>query len=228
MKSPYLSILIAVAAWFFASPSEAKTLWSNYSLTFLKGADYEVGDPDREVITFEYANGSTWGDSFMFFDRLMSDDGSVETYGEFTSRYKVKTFDGFVKNIYAAGSVEMGPGNNYLFGIGTDLNVPHFKFLQLNLFHRSNAFGGDNMQATLAWSVPIGPLSYSGFMDYTNAVDDRSASMNLTSQLGYDLGPLLALDNTLLVGIEYVYWNNKFGIDAIDERNANLLLKYHF
>ena len=209
-------------------PLQAKTVWSDYSLSFLKGGNYEVGDPSREVITFEYANGSTWGDTFMFFDRLMSDNGSVETYGEYSSRVKITKLNGFVKNVYAAGSVEMGPGNNYLFGIGTDLKIPYFKFVQLNVFHRSNAFSDDNLQATLVWNIPIGPLSYSGFMDYATAVDDGAASMNLTSQLGYNLGPALKLDNRLLVGVEYVFWNNKFGIDGIDERNANLLIKYHF
>lgn len=30
------------------------------------------------------------------------------------------------------------------------------------------------------------------------------------------------------VGIEYVYWKNKFGADRQNERNANLLVQCHF
>lgn len=211
-----------------ALPTHAKTLWSDFSLSFLQGSDYEVVQAKQQVVTFEYVNGSTWGDTFMFFDRFMADDGSESTYGEYTSRYKISKLNGFVKNLYVAASVEMGGGNNYLVGIGTDLKVPHFKFVQLNVFHRTNDFTSDNMQATLAWNLPIGPLSYTGFMDYATAVDDNAASMNLTSQLGYNIGPALELSNRFIIGIEYVFWNNKFGIDGVDERNANLLLKFHF
>lgn len=225
MKNILLSLMAFIL---FSTPAMAKTKWSDFSLSYLNGSDYEVGDKKREVISFEYANGSTWGDTFMFFDRLMSDNGDVETYGEYNSRIHVKKLNGFIKNVYVAGTLEMGPGNNYLMGIGTDLNVPYFKFFQLNLFHRNNAFGGNNYQATVVWSVPVGPLTYTGFMDYATEYDDNAASMNLTSQLGYDFAPALNMKNKFIVGIEYVYWNNKFGIDSIDERNANLLIKYHF
>jgi len=81
--------------------AQAKTVWSDFSVTYLKGNDYEVGDTDREVITLEYASGTTWGDTFMFFDRLKSSNGDVETYGEFSPRIKIKDYnDSFVKSVY--------------------------------------------------------------------------------------------------------------------------------
>ncbi len=81
---------------------------------------------------------------------------------------------------------------------------------------------------TLAWSVPLAGLTYDGFVDYVLSSDDKSKSMNMTSQLKYNIGPALNLKSKLFVGIEYVFWQNKFGIDGVDERNANLLVKYHF
>ena len=226
-----------------SSPIQAKTIWSDYSLTYLNGSDYEVGDNKKQVWTFEYVNGSTWGDTFMFFDRLESDDGSFETYGEFSPRIKLTEFDvGFFKNLYFAPSVEMGPTNNYLWGVSTDVVVPHFKFMKLSFYARDNGNGDGSFQTTLSWAVPIGPFVYDGFIDYATGADnvnvggvlvDRETQMNFTSQLKYDLAPHFNLDTRLYVGIEYVFWNNKFGIKdtpafKTDERNANLLVKYHF
>jgi len=208
----------------------AKTLWSDYSVTYLNGNNYEVGDSDREVVTFEFAAGTTWGDSFMFFDRLKSADGGLETYGEFSPRIKIKELDGFVKALYVAPSVEIGEGfTNYLYGVGADLAMPGFTYFQANAYFRNNDFGDNSEQLTLVWGLPIGPLWYDGFMDYaTSKGGDSKAQMNLTSQLKYDIAPHIGYDSKFYVGIEYVFWNNKFGIDGVDERNVNLLAKFHF
>lgn len=213
---------------------QAKTLWSDFSLTYLKGSDYEVGDTDRDVVTFEYASGTTWGDTFMFFDRLESANGDVETYGEFSPRFKIKDFNNsFIKSVYFAPSVEIGPDTNYLLGVGVDLNINSFDYFQVNTYFRNNGDGDSSEQLTFVWGFPVGKFYYDGFMDYATGVDntafgDTETQMNFTSQLKYNLASLLNLETKLYVGIEYVYWNNKFGIKDIDERNVNLLVKYHF
>jgi len=226
---------LLIIIFFLASLSvQAKTLWSDFSVTYLNGSNYEVGDEDREVITFEYANGTTWGDTFMFFDRLESSDGSVETYGEFSPRIKVTDLkDNFIKSVYFAPSVEFGPNTNYLIGAGVDLDITAFDYFQVNAYYRNNGEGDSSEQLTLVWGLPVGPLYYSGFMDYATGVDntafgDTETQMNFTSQLKYNLASLLDLDTKLYVGVEYVHWNNKFGIKGVDERNVNLLVKYHF
>ena len=227
---------------FIGLPSFAKAEWSDYRLTYLQGNNYLVGDNARQVWTFEYAAKTSWGDSFMFFDRLTSSDGSTSTYGEFSPRIKIHEFDGLVTNVYFAPSVEMGPQNNYLIGIGSDLKLPGFSFFQLNMYLRDNGIGSNSFQTTLAWGMPIGPLFYDGFIDFATSVDQTLANgttvssanqMNFTSQLKYDIGPMLNINNKLFVGIEYVFWNNKFGIKdspefPTDERNINFLLKMHF
>ena len=227
MLKKLLATLVLTAA---ATSVNAKTLWSDFSVTALKGNDYEVGDSDRTVITFEHAAGTSWGDSFLFFDRLESDDGSTETYGEFSPRIKLKELDGFVKAIYAAPSVEIGQGfTNYLYGVGADLDVPGFTYFKANVYLRDNDFGDSSEQLTFVWGLPIGPLWYDGFMDYATSTGGNSkAQMNLTSQLKYDIAPHIGYDSKFYVGIEYVFWNNKFGINGVDERNVNLLAKFHF
>lgn len=234
-------LVLALLSASLSISTQAKTIWSDYSVTYLKGNDYEVGDTDREVFTFEYASGTTWGDNFMFFDRLESDNGDTETYGEFSPRFRVSNFESsFVKNLYVATTIEMGVNDaddasftNYLYGLGTDLVVPGFHYFKANAYVRNNDDGDDSYQVTLSWAVPIGPLMYDGFMDYATGVDntkfgDTEAQMNLTSQLKYDIAPHLDLDTKLYVGVEYVYWQDKFGIEGTDENNVNLLVKYHF
>ena len=224
-----VSVLVALS-----TQISAKTIWSDYSVTYLKGNNYEVGDESRQVLTFEYASGTSWGDHFMFFDRLESDNGDVETYGEFTPRIKLTDFDNaFVKSVYFAPSIEFGPETNYLIGLGSDLKMPGFNYFQLNAYVRNNGDGDSSFQTTLVWALPVGPFIYDGFLDYATGVDntmfgDTEAQVNFTSQLKYDIAPVLSLDTKLFVGIEYVFWVNKFGIDGVDEKNANFLIRYHF
>lgn len=216
-------------------------VWNDFSVSYLNGSHYELGDSDRQVLTLEHAAGTSWGDTFTFVDRLESDNGDNETYGELGTRFNVSSWENsFVKNVYIAGQIEMGTLSNnngsgfsftnYLVGIGSDLDMPGFNFFQLNLYSRNNERTDNNYQATFVWSAPLGPLDYSGFLDWVTAADDsRSTSFNLTSQLTYDIAPQLGLkDGKLKVGIEYVYWTNKFGLAFADERNVNLLVKYHF
>jgi len=210
--------------------SFSKTHWSDFSATLLQGSNYEVGDDTRTVFTFEHAAGYSWGDSFLFVDRLHSDNGDKETYAEISPRFTISSYQNdFIKNIYIATTAEVGDGfTNYLVGFGTDLKIPHFQFFKVNLYRRNNEFGDNSTQATIAWAVPIGPLVYDGFLDHVPSKNGKSTSTNFTSQLKYNIGSALNLETNLFVGVEYTYWKNKFGIDGIDENNVNLLVKYHF
>ncbi|RTE87673.1 MULTISPECIES: nucleoside-binding protein [Gammaproteobacteria] len=233
MKKIILSLTFSLLCF---GQAHAETQWSSYSLTYLNGSDYEVGDPDREVLTFEYAAGTSWGSLFTFFDRLESSNGFTETYGEFSPRVRMMSFDegGFLQAISASGTIEVGQGfTHYLYGIGSDWSVPGFSYFNVDLYRRNNDGGESNWQTTVVWGIPfaIGNSKwlYDGFMDWTSEVDDdnRAASMNLTSQLKWDIGHHFGMSTPLYVGVEYVYWTNKFGIDGVDERNANLLVKWH-
>jgi len=215
---------------FLSYTAQAKTIWSDFSVSYLNGSNYEVGDNKRQVATFEHAAGLSWGDSFLFIDRLESSNGHTETYGEWSPRFKFSDYgNSFMNNLYIATTAEIGDGfTHYLLGIGTDLKLPHFKFFKLNAYHRNNDGGDNGKQITMAWAVPIGPLTYDGFVDYVPSNDDKETSMNLTSQLKYDLAPHLNITSPLYIGVEYVFWQNKFGINGVDEKNMNLLIKYHF
>jgi nucleoside-specific outer membrane channel protein Tsx len=152
---------------------------------------------------------------------------------------------------------------NHLFGFGINFKIKGFTHFKIDYFLRANGENAHptlgnpawkNQQITFVWGYPfsIGDAEfvYDGFVDYTTPeTDSRNvkhyASTNFTSQLKWNLGKAIKLKNhqknKLYLGVEYVYWNNKFGIKDgaplftganrfwdSDERNVNVLLQYHF
>lgn len=232
-------LITLCASCCLASNVSAKTLFSDFSVSYLNGNNYEVGDNKRQVMTLEHVAATTWGDSFTFVDRLESNNGDKEIYGEFSPRFKITEFENSpVKALYVATTIEYGNFSshtgagssltNYLYGVGAGFDVPYFNYFNVNFYYRNNEHGDNNYQTTVTWGLPIGPLYYDGFMDYATRRDDKVSQMNLTSQLKYDVAPHLNLDSKLYIGVEYVYWLDKFGIDGVNENNVNLLIKYHF
>ncbi|WP_296055165.1 DUF5020 family protein [uncultured Amphritea sp.] len=228
----------AIASTLSASAS-AEMLWSSFSLSYLNGSDYEVGDPDRQVVTVEHASGHSWGDNFFFLDRLESDNGNSENYMELSPRLSLSSLTGsdlsfgLVKDVLLAGTWESGEGfDNVLAGVGVSLDLPGFKYFNANLYRANNDKSSDDTQLTLTWGLPFAlsdaEFLYDGFIDWTTSESDKASEMNFTSQLKWNAGKLIGTNAPVYVGVEYAYWNNKFGIDGVDERNPALLLKWHF
>ncbi len=223
----------------------AKQFWSDNSFSLLKGSNYEVGDSDKTVFTLEHASGHSWGGIFAFVDRLKHEnDNNHETYGELGFTYNVyEQKDGFVKGAFLATQWEFnaqtisipGVGNidgsfdNYLFGAGVSLNIPGAKFFDATLYKRNNQNSDSNEQLTLAWAFPMGDsVVYDGFLDAYSDTPTSVGGYNFTSQLKYDVGQHMGVDKgKLFAGVEYVHWNNKFGIPGVNEKNANFLIKWH-
>jgi len=254
--------LTLVGGALLSSAAAAEMQWSDNSFTLLHGEDYELDyslstdDSTRDVITFEHVSGHSWGDVFLFVDRLHSSDGSDETYAEISPRLSLGKLSGSgwsfgpVKDVLFAATLEMGSFddpdrltrsegsfNNLLTGVGFDLAVPGFAFVQANVYHRNNDYEENNEQLTLVWGLPfkIGKAEfvYDGFADWTSATEDQHSSLNVTSQLKLDLGNFWGNPKKLYAGIEYVHWNDKFGVKdgtfGLDsnERNVNLIFKLH-
>ncbi|WP_417442403.1 nucleoside-binding protein [Idiomarina abyssalis] len=228
-------ILVLLLCSSFPFAVNAERYWSDTSLTYLNGSDYEVGDPDRHVLTLEYVGGYSWGKIFSFADRLESDNGDTETYIEFSPEFYLLEFDDNpVKNISFTTTAEVGDGfTNYLYGIGAAFDVPGFQFFELDAYKRNNDGLPNNYQLTASWGLPfsIGETKwmFDGFIDYASGISNVGpANLNFTSQLKWNIAPYFELSAPLYVGIEYVYWRNKFYIDGVTEKNPNLLVKWHF
>lgn len=237
-----LLLLFSVAPACFA-----QMLWQDASISLLQGNQYEVDDAKRSAMTLEHASGHSWGDNFFFMDRFRDADGDVSTYAELGPRFSLGKLTG---HSYAAGPLsdvliatqwEMsGIADNYLLGLGFDLELPGFKFVQANIYQRFNDDGAmhNNQQLTLVWAYPFNlagqDFLLDGFMDYTNSPGDNfTSSLNLTPQLKWNISRYLHQANAVYVGIEYVYWNNKYNLQdssafTTNERNLNWLLKMHF
>lgn len=216
----------------------AEQVWGSFSLSYLYGEHYEVGDSTRKVLTIEHASAHTWGDNFFFLDHVTADNGDVSNYFELSPRASITslanlpTMTGIIKDIFIAGTWEGGTFNNYLTGFGVGLNTPGFKYLNLNLYWANNDLWDDDQQLTINWGAPFtisgAAFLYDGFIDYSTASDSNTKELNYTSQLKWNIASYWHSQTPFYVGVEYAYWNNKYGIKGANERNPNLLFKWHF
>ncbi|MCP4003313.1 MAG: nucleoside-binding protein, partial [bacterium] len=91
-RSCLLAALACALMFVAAQPAEAAT-WSNTELHLQYGSlDTPSfaggGDKDTLIFTFQHASGWKYGDNFLFFDVLSSEDGGFndnDTYGEWYS-----------------------------------------------------------------------------------------------------------------------------------------------
>jgi nucleoside-specific outer membrane channel protein Tsx len=229
MKKLTLGLLLAAS-----SLVNAETFFKDQSLTLLQGNDYELGDNERVVVTYEYLSVHDWGDVFGFVDRLVDqNNGGAETYIEVSPNFNLVTFkDGLVNSVKLATTWEMNENDDqFLLGLGAGLNLPGFSNFSVSAYQRFNDSGEDNQQVTFVWGLPFNvggqDFMFDGFWDFETDLNDTTSS-NFTPQLKWDVSKLVGVDNKLFVGVEYVMWNDKFHVEGVDENNVNLLLKAHF
>ena len=125
---------------------------------------------------------------------------------------------------------------NHLVGAGVDLDVPGFRFVQLNLYQRLPHEGdGNTTQLTAVWNytTPVGKSAFicDGFLDWViNSDGGYSDNLHFCPQFKFDVGMLMGWDaNRLNIGIEYDYWKNKYGIEGADLQHAvSAMVKSHF
>ncbi len=241
MKTPFINSVIALCLVFVASAAQAEITWNNFSLSYLGANNYLdpfSGEKDKggRLLTFEAATAFSWGKSFVFIDRLSSDDGIGETYSEVGFDYSIgRHFQngldrGLLKDVFIALQWErpncFGPCDderreNYLAGLGASWTVPGFSYLNSNVYHRSNTLKNDNYQLTVVWSVPItvgsSKLYFDGFIDLETASESKFGGPEVASivkfqpQLKFDVGNTYGKPGKLFVGVEFDIWRNKFG-----------------
>jgi nucleoside-specific outer membrane channel protein Tsx len=227
------------------SPDDGETDESRYVLTFEHASGHSWGD-----VFF-----------FMDRSQSKDGREESEIYSEAGARlssglvFDEKISFGPVTDVLLAGQLEMGSAsnggtvNNQLLGLGLDFKVPGFDYVQLNGYYRNNgdsAFGHNsvdgNFQLTPVWgtSFNIGSARFvwDGFIDATTSTDvanepEQKSFVHMQTQLKWDAGKMLyGKEKSLYVGVEYEYWNNKFGIEdtsyfPTEESNVQFLVKYH-
>ena len=227
--------------------------WQDNSLSFLAGGKFKLDPETQQTITVEHASGWSVGDLFIFVDGIYfngdqdSNGNKVSYYGEIAPRFsagKIMKKDltvWFIKDFLAAGCYEFGENStdNLLGGLGVDLAVPGFDFVQLNVYRRFNDLSRDPeaYQVTPVWklSVPLGKSSFifDGFIDWV--IGDNTDNLHICPQLKFDVGIFFGMRaQSLLAGVEYDYWKNKYGVQDGDfgldtnQSAISALVKYHF
>ena len=223
--------------------------WWDASATLLHGEDYDLAPSHRQTtVTLETAGGFSYGDWFAFYD-MIDFNGTDEsaTYGEISPRFSFgKIFGkelaaGPVTDLSLALTQEFGRGpvEALLYGVGVDLKVPGFTYLQLNTYKRdpqsgNNLSEGWQLTPVYRFDIPVGnaALVVDGYIDWVFSSDNAAYEENLhfNPQIKYDLGRSLfgeSKANSLFIGIEYDYWQNKYGVKGIDQSTYSFIVKYH-
>ncbi|QSX33362.1 ion channel protein Tsx [Shewanella avicenniae] len=248
MKKTCLCLALLAAAP--QAYSEDLVQWTDTSVTVLYGSDYKLDPDEQTTVTVESAGGWKYGDWFAFHDFIhFNNDGAAQSntsYGEISPRFSAskilgtKVAAGIISDVSLAFTMEHGEGSveTFLYGVGVDVNVPYFSYLQLNTYRRNaNNNNSTGWQFTPCYriDIPVGSsnLVIDGFIDWVFASDEDNYSNNIhfNPQIKYDLGAVIfgeAQKNKLMVGIEYDYWKNKYGVDGINQSTYSAIVKYHF
>jgi len=227
--------------------------WSSTKVEYLYGTGYKIpfAGPNGEHLTesqsvasFTHASGTFYGGQFYFFDATIAKDKSVSIYGEWSptlSLGKVLNRNlsmGPLRDYSLSGTLEFAPKNvNRLVGVGFDLNIPKFAFFTFTPYFRDDpSLSGGTWQVTTVWSLPFsfGPANFQfdGFIDWAGkeGADANTSVMNIQAQpaLLFDLSSFVGKKEALMVGTEFLYWKNKYGIQGLTESQPQLCIRSVF
>lgn len=189
---------------------------------------YNTVDGKLTTITLEHVSTWTYGDNYFFVDILSGNfaDFTGKSTGKTTRIYsewhprlslsKISNRDmsfAFVKDILLAGQINRdGEGfKANLLGLGVNLDIPNFHFVELDAYARKDNFNSLTYQITVAWDFPLGtlPASITGYVDI-NGTDKYGTEINGQPQLLIDAGAISGFTKKrLLFGIEWYYHHHK-------------------
>lgn len=225
---------------FMTMTASAKPVWQDVSLSALYGEHYAVVDAQQTTVTLEYAAKIPYTDVFFFMDRQRGGNDSKSTYFELSPRFSLSELSGKrwamgpIKDVLIATTWEAGNQfDNFLYGIGLALNLPYTNYANLNLYRVHNEQQKDDYQMTVTYAIPlnVGQAAFliDGFLDWSSAaVGDHANELNWTTQYKWNIGPYLAPETRLYLGVEHSIWCNKYGRRDQDQHDLSLLVKYHF
>jgi len=233
IASLFIALICLASA---AAPVKAGDDFFQYhvgNVQLLHGWTHELGDRTRTVVSFQYAHGHKFGDTYAFLDLSNADTIYSEIHPRLSlSKISGQSFSfGPVKDILFATTFEFPEGTNrQLYGFAVDWNIPGFKFLKTNFYKRYNPdLTGSSEQVTIQWNLPFSISGESfltdGFADLATAEGNRVGNEHVQIGLVWDVGRHFTKSNKLMLGTEYIHWNNKFGLLGVDESVAQLQLR---
>lgn len=229
-----------------SSPSDAI---KGLNIVYLYGGNWNLGRQRRDVLTLEYYRNTPWGDVFTFVDitylATAGDGFETEYYGEISPRLSLNKLLGWdlsfgpVKEVLISNTLELGavPGRefyNHLHGVGFGLDVPGFKFVNVDAYLRNDPLQeGATWQVTFSWGMAgrLGglPLTYGGFVDIAGPEGDSRFNVVSGTRLMVNLGELTeGRSGPWSVGVELAAWYNEFGINNTWELVPQVAFQYSF
>lgn len=246
-----LQRLIAGVALCAAAGLSQAAQWSSTNLQVLYGNNFELGEDERTIFTFEHANGWQYGDNFFFFDVANPTRDHTEIYGEWHPRLSYtkimgQKWTGVIKDVSLASEFNYDGNLNYpfnppdgggfralLYGAGVDLNLPGFAYFNVNVYHRDENYKrGSTYQISPSWLLPFSIGSthwqFTGFLDYAGSEGPGETNWLFVPQLLIDVGQFWGEADHLHAGIEYSHWDNKYGVKGVDEKVAQAMVRWTF
>ncbi len=168
--------------------------------------------------------------------------------------------DRILQDVLLAGAMEFGSARDLpvdanntihiatrtrLYGVGFDFKIPYFAFFNYNFYVRDNIDKeGTTFQSTITYLVPIKindkfQFSWGAYIDYVHGEEGAKSTFDLAEshwhtaqQVLMDVGALWGKPGVLQAGMEYQYWNRKYGLsigdDGAVENNAKWMVKWIF
>jgi len=253
MKRIMTTLLLSLLILVLGVGSSLAAIWSSTAVSMLYGTknqaivfnnetlQLEGADQDMTIMTIEHASAWKYGDNFFFFDISQPFDVNTAIYGEWHPRLSFSKMTGsdlsfaFVKDVLVATEINVNNGGRvYLYGAGFDLDIPHFQFFSLNFFIRNNPAIEEETtwQISPSWNLPFNigsaKFQFRGFLDYSGTAGTSEAQLLTQPQLLLDIGSFSDKPGNFYAGIEYQYWQNKYGIKDIDENYVQFMGKWVF
>ena len=215
--------------------------WSTTHISYLYGQDYRNPANDNvndnfSIYTLEHVSGWKYGDNFFFIDAAKTDTKNSDLYLEFAPRFSATKilghkYEGYIQDILLATQINIaqGAGKKELAGLGVDFKLPYFDMFQTNLYHRDDKdLNGSTYQLTFVWESNFKLFNqgfkFLGFLDIAGEEGSDGAKSEANTLAQPQL--LWMAYKNLGIGLEYQYWENKYGINGLDESLPQLLVRW--
>ena len=204
-------------------------------------------DVPKNDFTFENTSAGRGWSSYLFVDVLRSwseaDANAKEVYGEWYPSLSLRTIAGRQPSTGVLRDVKLTVGLNtgvrstgpspfvVLPGVTVDLNVPGFAFFSVGAFVYIDRgrFQGQptdctaaTYQITPSWSLPFragaARLKVDGFVDVIGEHANCAAMVLTQPRLALDLSAFWEKPGRVFVGVDYLYWHNKYGIAGLTDK----------
>lgn len=242
--------ILALGLGIIGHGAHAEVLFSAGEIQLHYGDGFHLGanglhSTTRTTLTFEQYTLFDWGDLFYFVDLNKDHQGTgsknshyAEAWLHLSGKAMGLTFPegAFVKDV--GPDFGINHGEDFLViapGVRADLNVSGFSVLTAGAYVYNNVddpYDRDldaTYQITFVWDYPfkIGNenLSIRGFADFIGEQGDGFESQIVFSpQLRWDVGK----EGGTILGLEYTYYKNKYGVNDVDDNSVSVFAALKF